>query len=126
MDKFSTLTGIAAPMPLVNIDTDMIIPKQFLKTIKRTGHALGVTVNDLVLAMVTDGLRELLTDRFLDRRVAGELALGPAAGAGHRSRRCRRRRGATTHRTASVAAQTAGCAGAASGQHGAGRWIFAR
>ena len=37
MDKFTTLTGIAAPMPLVNIDTDMIIPKQFLKTIKRTG-----------------------------------------------------------------------------------------
>ena len=37
MDKFTTLTGIAAPMPLVNIDTDMIIPKQFLKSIKRTG-----------------------------------------------------------------------------------------
>jgi len=37
MDKFTTLTGIAAPMPLVNIDTDMIIPKQFLKTIQRTG-----------------------------------------------------------------------------------------
>ncbi|MBL4918468.1 3-isopropylmalate dehydratase small subunit [Szabonella alba] len=37
MDKFTTLTGIAAPMALVNIDTDMIIPKQFLKTIKRSG-----------------------------------------------------------------------------------------
>jgi 3-isopropylmalate/(R)-2-methylmalate dehydratase small subunit len=37
MDKFTTLTGVAAPMPLVNIDTDMIIPKQFLKTIKRSG-----------------------------------------------------------------------------------------
>ena len=37
MDRFTTLSGIAAPMPLVNIDTDMIIPKQFLKTIKRTG-----------------------------------------------------------------------------------------
>jgi 3-isopropylmalate/(R)-2-methylmalate dehydratase small subunit len=37
MDKFTTMTGIAAPMPLVNIDTDMIIPKQFLKTIARTG-----------------------------------------------------------------------------------------
>jgi 3-isopropylmalate/(R)-2-methylmalate dehydratase small subunit len=37
MDKFETLTGVAAPMPIVNIDTDMIIPKQFLKTIKRTG-----------------------------------------------------------------------------------------
>jgi 3-isopropylmalate/(R)-2-methylmalate dehydratase small subunit len=37
MDKFTTLTGIAAPLPLRNIDTDMIIPKQFLKTIRRTG-----------------------------------------------------------------------------------------
>jgi 3-isopropylmalate/(R)-2-methylmalate dehydratase small subunit len=37
MQKFTTLTGIAAPMPLVNIDTDMIIPKQFLKTIHRSG-----------------------------------------------------------------------------------------
>ena len=37
MDKFTTLTGVAAPMPLVNIDTDMIIPKQFLKTIQRSG-----------------------------------------------------------------------------------------
>jgi 3-isopropylmalate/(R)-2-methylmalate dehydratase small subunit len=37
MTPFTTLTGIAAPMPLVNIDTDMIIPKQFLKTIRRTG-----------------------------------------------------------------------------------------
>ena len=42
MDKFSTLQGIAAPLPIVNIDTDMIIPKQFLKTIKRTG--LGVSL----------------------------------------------------------------------------------
>ncbi|MCC6304586.1 MAG: 3-isopropylmalate dehydratase small subunit [Rhodobacteraceae bacterium] len=37
MDRFTTLTGIAAPLPLVNVDTDMIIPKQFLKTIRRTG-----------------------------------------------------------------------------------------
>ncbi len=37
MDNFTTLTGVAAPMPLVNIDTDMIIPKQFLKTIQRSG-----------------------------------------------------------------------------------------
>lgn len=37
MDKFTQLTGVAAPMPIRNIDTDMIIPKQFLKTIKRTG-----------------------------------------------------------------------------------------
>jgi len=44
MDNFTTLSGIAAPMPLVNIDTDMIIPKQFLKTIKRSG--LGVNLFD--------------------------------------------------------------------------------
>ena len=44
MDSFTRLTGVAAPMPLVNIDTDMIIPKQFLKTIKRTG--LGVNLFD--------------------------------------------------------------------------------
>lgn len=37
MEKFTTLTGIAAPLPMVNVDTDMIIPKQHLKTIKRTG-----------------------------------------------------------------------------------------
>lgn len=44
MDKFTTLTGVAAPLPMINIDTDMIIPKQFLKTIKRTG--LGVNLFD--------------------------------------------------------------------------------
>ena len=37
MEKFTRLTGVAAPLPIVNIDTDMIIPKQYLKTIKRTG-----------------------------------------------------------------------------------------
>ncbi len=37
MEKFTELTGVAAPLPMINIDTDMIIPKQFLKTIKRTG-----------------------------------------------------------------------------------------
>lgn len=44
MEKFNTLTGIAAPMPMVNVDTDMIIPKQFLKTIKRSG--LGANLFD--------------------------------------------------------------------------------
>jgi len=42
MDKFTTLTAVAAPMPIVNIDTDMIIPKQYLKTIKRTGLGKGL------------------------------------------------------------------------------------
>lgn len=40
MEKFTTLTGVAAPLDMINVDTDMIIPKQFLKTIKRSG--LGV------------------------------------------------------------------------------------
>ena len=60
MDKFNTLKGIAAPLPIVNIDTDMIIPKQFLKTIKRTGlgknlffemryDEKGKEINDFIL-----------------------------------------------------------------------------
>jgi len=44
MEKFTNVSGVAAPKPLVNIDTDMIIPKQFLKTIKRSG--LGVNLFD--------------------------------------------------------------------------------
>jgi len=42
MDKFTSLTGVAAPLNMVNVDTDMIIPKQFLKTIKRTGLKEGL------------------------------------------------------------------------------------
>jgi len=42
MDKFTTLTGVAAPLNMVNVDTDMIIPKQYLKTIKRTGLKEGL------------------------------------------------------------------------------------
>ena len=42
MEKFTTLRGVAAPLPMVNVDTDMIIPKQFLKTIKRTGLKEGL------------------------------------------------------------------------------------
>jgi 3-isopropylmalate/(R)-2-methylmalate dehydratase small subunit len=37
MDKFTTLSGVAAPLPIINVDTDKIIPKQHLKTIERTG-----------------------------------------------------------------------------------------
>ena len=37
MDKFTTMTGVAAPLNMINVDTDMIIPKNYLKTIKRTG-----------------------------------------------------------------------------------------
>ena len=42
MEKFTTLTGVAAPLPMINVDTDKIIPKQFLKSIKRTGFAEGL------------------------------------------------------------------------------------
>ena len=42
MDKFTTLTGVAAPLKIINVDTDMIIPKQYLKTIKRTGLGTGL------------------------------------------------------------------------------------
>ena len=60
MEKFITLKSIPAPLPMINIDTDMIIPKQFLKTIKRTGLGKnlffemryddkGKEINDFVL-----------------------------------------------------------------------------
>ena len=52
MQKFTTLSGVAAPLPMINVDTDMIIPKQFLKTIKRTG--LGKNLFD-ELRYETDG-----------------------------------------------------------------------
>ncbi len=42
MQKFTTLEGVAAPLRMINVDTDMIIPKQYLKTIKRTGLAEGL------------------------------------------------------------------------------------
>jgi 3-isopropylmalate/(R)-2-methylmalate dehydratase small subunit len=52
MDPFRTLTGIAAPLDMINVDTDMIIPKQYLKTIKRTG--LGQNLFD-DMRFETDG-----------------------------------------------------------------------
>ena len=42
MEKFTTLEGVAAPLRVINVDTDMIIPKQYLKTIKRTGLGKGL------------------------------------------------------------------------------------
>ena len=42
MEKFTSLTGVAAPLEIMNVDTDMIIPKQYLKTIKRTGLGHGL------------------------------------------------------------------------------------
>ena len=52
MQKFTTLTGVAAPLPMINVDTDKIIPKQYLKTIERTG--LGKALFD-ELRYNTDG-----------------------------------------------------------------------
>ena len=52
MDKFTTLTAVAAPMPMQNIDTDKVIPARFLKTIKRSG--LGVHLFD-TLRFDTEG-----------------------------------------------------------------------
>ena len=60
MEKFTTVTGVAAPLRMINVDTDRIIPKQFLTTIKRTGlgeflfndiryDAEGSEVKDFVL-----------------------------------------------------------------------------
>ena len=42
MEKFTVLEGVAAPLKMINVDTDMIIPKQYLKTIKRTGLGAGL------------------------------------------------------------------------------------
>jgi 3-isopropylmalate/(R)-2-methylmalate dehydratase small subunit len=56
MEKFTTLTAVAAPLPLANVDTDKIIPARFLKTIKRTG--LGVHLFD-TLRFRPDGSENL-------------------------------------------------------------------
>jgi len=80
MDKFSTLTGVAAPLPMINIDTDMIIPKQFLKTIKRTG--LGVNLFD---EMRYDDNGEEISDFILNQpsyRDAKILVAGENFGCG--------------------------------------------
>ena len=62
MEKFKKITGIAAPMPLINIDTDMIIPKNFLKTIKRSG--LGINLFD---EMRYDDNRDEIPDFVLNK-----------------------------------------------------------
>ncbi len=80
MEKFTKLEGVAAPLPLVNVDTDMIIPKQFLKTIKRTG--LGVNLFD-EMRYTTDG--EEIEDFVLNRpayRNAKILVAGENFGCG--------------------------------------------
>ncbi|MDG2475271.1 MAG: 3-isopropylmalate dehydratase small subunit [Paracoccaceae bacterium] len=80
MNKFKTLTGVAAPLPLINIDTDMLIPKQFLKTIKRTG--LGV---HLFSEMRYDEIGEEVKDFVLNKssyRDAEILVAGDNFGCG--------------------------------------------
>ncbi len=62
MEKFDKITGVAAPMPLVNVDTDMIIPKLFLKTIKRSG--LGKNLFD---EMRFDDAGEEIADFVLNK-----------------------------------------------------------
>jgi 3-isopropylmalate/(R)-2-methylmalate dehydratase small subunit len=62
MQAFTTLTGVAAPLPLANVDTDKIIPAQFLKTIKRTG--LGV---HLMYTLRYDGAGQERPDFVLNR-----------------------------------------------------------
>ncbi|MYF85140.1 MAG: 3-isopropylmalate dehydratase small subunit [Rhodospirillaceae bacterium] len=64
MENFTTLTGVAAPLPMVNVDTDAIIPKQYLKTIKRTGLSAGL-------------FHEMRTDR--NGVVTGEFVLDKPA-----------------------------------------------
>ena len=80
MEKFTKLSGIAAPMPLGNIDTDMIIPKQFRKTIKRSGR--GVNLFD---EMRYDGEGKEIPDFVLNKpqyREAQILVAGDNFGCG--------------------------------------------
>ena len=80
MDKFTRLTGVAAPLPLINVDTDMIIPKQFLKTIERSG--LGKNLFD---EMRYDAQGNEIEDFVLNRaayRTAQILVAGENFGCG--------------------------------------------
>ena len=79
MEKFTTLSGVAAPLPMVNVDTDMIIPKNFLKTIKRTGLKDGLFYE---MRWTADGQKK---DFILDQPAyqnAKILVSGPNFGCG--------------------------------------------
>jgi 3-isopropylmalate/(R)-2-methylmalate dehydratase small subunit len=79
MEKFTTLRGVAAPLPMVNVDTDMIIPKNFLKTIKRTGLKEGLFYE---MRWTADGQKK---DFILDQPAyqnAKILVAGPNFGCG--------------------------------------------
>jgi len=80
MEKFENFSGVAAPMPMINIDTDMIIPKQFLKTIKRSG--LGANLFD---EMRYDGDGNEIADFVLNKpqyRAADIIVAGKNFGCG--------------------------------------------
>ncbi|MGE5145338.1 MAG: 3-isopropylmalate dehydratase small subunit [Candidatus Eiseniibacteriota bacterium] len=80
MQKFTTLTGVAAPLPMINVDTDMIIPKRHLKTIKRTG--LGTALFEEI-RYTPDGKE--IPDFVLNKpayRQAKILVAGPNFGCG--------------------------------------------
>ena len=75
MQKFKSITGIAAPMPLINIDTDMIIPKKFLKTIKRSGlgvHLFDEMRYDMAGAEISDFVLNQPAYRDAEILVAGD------------------------------------------------------
>ena len=90
MDKFTVLEGVAAPLKMINVDTDMIIPKQYLKSIKRTGFGGGLFAekryreNDLLQWQHRrmEPTAEVPGSGILDReqrRVFGVSKIGPAA-----------------------------------------------
>jgi 3-isopropylmalate dehydratase small subunit len=65
MDKFTTLEGVAAPLKIINVDTDMVIPKQYLKTIKRTGLGTRMTAARTRISSSTS--RPTATPKFWSR-----------------------------------------------------------
>ena len=118
MDKFTKLTGVAAPLPQINVDTDMIIPKQFLKTIKRSGLGKnlfdemrydddGNEIPDFVLNQPAYREAQILVagEKLRLRIVAGTRAVG-ASGFRHplRGRPILRR-----HLFSTTASRTASC-----------------
>ena len=87
MDKFTTLTGVAAPLPMINVDTDKIIPKQHLKTVERTGlgkalfeELLGCGVGDGADSHVGGGQPGRLADLSGHAEVGEQNAAGAGIG----------------------------------------------
>jgi len=81
MQKFNQLTAIAAPMPIMNIDTDMIIPKQFLKTIKRTGLGEKGLFNEMRFTPEGVEIKDFILNREPYRK-AGIIVAGANFGCG--------------------------------------------